>query len=79
MVVPSKIPNLARKRGQIQDSWACPSKTVTKLRNLDVCGKSEKSPVEALGSWHLSLFYVLCHILGVANKIPKIHTVWQKN
>ena len=26
-VVPSKIPNLERKRGQYQDSWVCPSET----------------------------------------------------
>ena len=26
-VVPSKIPNLERKRGQCQDSWVCPSET----------------------------------------------------
>jgi len=65
-VVPSKIPHLERKRDQYHDSWVCLSET--KLQNLDICGTSENSPVEALGLWHLWHFYVLGDILGFAKK-----------
>ena len=59
-VVPSKIPNLERKRGQYQDSWVCPSKT------KHICGTSEKKLCRGFGFvtcatfLHLKSHFRLC-------------------
>jgi len=37
---------IQKKEKKYQDSWGFPSKTW--FRNQDMCGRSEKSPVEAL-------------------------------
>ena len=45
-VVPSRISNLERKRGQYQD-YGFVQKTAKRSFEIDICGTFEKSPAEA--------------------------------
>ena len=78
-IAPSRIPTLERKRGHLQDSWLVRAKRQRKVASkIDICGTSERSPVEAADLWHLWHFYVFPTFQILLKKLKKIHTVWQK-
>jgi len=78
-VVPRRISNLERKRGQYQDSGFVRAK-----RQRNVASKRRylrnvwKEPCRGCGFVTFVTFLRCFDILGFAKKTKKIHTVWQK-